>query len=142
MTAQARFAGSCRRRSRTRRRLYAHVLQIGELVEGNTDTSPDKRRDAVPGADIDISAPEDHAGAQIGMIGVEAACGRDFLAQAGDLSESMFHGVEMSVPLAIVARGSGFEDRENFRDRSVRSRRTISSRQLLPSSSSTAWRAG
>jgi hypothetical protein len=36
---------------------------------------------------------------------------RDFLAQAGDLSESMFHGVEMSVPLEIAARGSGFEDR-------------------------------
>src|SRR5690349_17545539 len=62
--------------------------------------------------------------AQLVDVDLEAACGRDVLAQAGDLSEGMFHGVEMSVPLAIVvARGSGFEDREKFRDRSVRSRR-------------------
>jgi hypothetical protein len=54
----------------------------------------------------------------------------------GDTEDRRARG-EMSVPLAIVvARGSGFEDREKFRDRSVRSRRTISSRQLLPSSSS------
>src|SRR5437660_807676 len=44
---------------------------------------------------------------------------RDFLAQAGDLSESMLHGVDRSVPLQIAAQDTGFENREDFRDRSV-----------------------
>src|SRR5437660_891603 len=44
---------------------------------------------------------------------------RDFLAQAGDLSASLLHGVDRSVPLQIAAQGTGFENREDFRDRSV-----------------------
>jgi acyl-coenzyme A synthetase/AMP-(fatty) acid ligase len=44
---------------------------------------------------------------------------RSFLGEAGDLSASLLHGEERSVPLGEAARGTGFECHENFRDRSV-----------------------
>ena len=44
---------------------------------------------------------------------------RGFLGEAADLSASMLHGTERSVPLDEAARGTGFECHENFRDRSV-----------------------
>src|SRR5947209_3573674 len=44
---------------------------------------------------------------------------RGLLAQAGDLSASLLHGVESSVALQVAAQGTGFENREDLRDRSV-----------------------
>jgi acyl-coenzyme A synthetase/AMP-(fatty) acid ligase len=44
---------------------------------------------------------------------------RGFLAQAGDLSASMLHGPERSFSLEAAARCTGFESRQDLRDRSV-----------------------
>lgn len=44
---------------------------------------------------------------------------RGFLAQAGDLSQSMLHGPHRSVPLQQATESTGFDDVEIFRDRSV-----------------------
>ncbi len=44
---------------------------------------------------------------------------RGFLAQAGDLSQSMLHGAHRSVPLQRARQSTGFDDVEIFRDRSV-----------------------
>jgi acyl-coenzyme A synthetase/AMP-(fatty) acid ligase len=44
---------------------------------------------------------------------------RDFLIRAGDLSASTLYGAGGSVPLDTAADGTGFEDRESFRDCSV-----------------------
>jgi acyl-coenzyme A synthetase/AMP-(fatty) acid ligase len=44
---------------------------------------------------------------------------RGFLTQAGDLTQSMLHGVRRSVPLQGAARSTRFGDLDSFRDRSV-----------------------
>jgi acyl-CoA synthetase (AMP-forming)/AMP-acid ligase II len=44
---------------------------------------------------------------------------RGFLAEAGDLSASMLHGANRSLPLDVAARCTGFQNRAELRGRSI-----------------------